>query len=225
MTSNKDLKRLVRARMKKTGEAYTAARAVLLDKRSGTTEPAANYAAMAGMSDTALQAKTGCTWEQCVRTLDRARAATKTHAEIAELVRKKYKAGAWWSQMVAVGYERIKGLRARGQQRDGSFQASKSRTYGVPIGTLFDAWADAGTRKRWLNGGGVRVRTATKPKSMRIGWTDGTIVAVTFAAKGPRKSSVAVEQGKLPGREAAAQVKAEWGERFDALRDVLTDRA
>ena len=37
MTQNKDLKRLVRARMKKTGEAYTAARAQIMKKGRPTT--------------------------------------------------------------------------------------------------------------------------------------------------------------------------------------------
>ena len=52
MTANKDLKRLVRARMKKTGEAYTAARARIISKPGKITLAAAkpDYAALAGMS-------------------------------------------------------------------------------------------------------------------------------------------------------------------------------
>ena len=37
MPTGKDLKRLVRARMKKTGESYTAARAQLLKKKKTAT--------------------------------------------------------------------------------------------------------------------------------------------------------------------------------------------
>ncbi len=46
MPSQKDLKRLVRARMQKTGEAYTAARAQLLAKpsRARTTKETARSA-------------------------------------------------------------------------------------------------------------------------------------------------------------------------------------
>ena len=47
MPTQKDLKRLVRSRMKKTGEAYTAARLQVLRKR----EPSVNYADVAGMSE------------------------------------------------------------------------------------------------------------------------------------------------------------------------------
>src|SRR3989454_8589419 len=62
MPTNKDFKRLVRARMQKTGEAYTAARAHLLQKQQESRP--VDYARLAGMmSDAALKARTGCTWE------------------------------------------------------------------------------------------------------------------------------------------------------------------
>ena len=239
MTQNKDLKRLVRARMRKTGEAYTTARAQLLRKRRRTARttsvtaraaqspaPASapnvkEYAALAGMSDAAIKEKTGCTWERWVKSLDHYGAATMAHAEIAKLVHDKWKVADWWTQTVTVGYERIKGLRARGQRRDGSYEASKSRTFNVPVSTLFEAWADASTRRRWLDGASVKIRTATAPKSMRIGWGDGTIAAVGFYPKGAGKSSVAVQHTKLPDRESATRLKEFWSERFDALADIL----
>ena len=67
MPANKDFKRLVRARMQKTGESYTAARRQLLDRTPShvSPEPAvamalppapADYARIAGMSDAAVMA-------------------------------------------------------------------------------------------------------------------------------------------------------------------------
>ena len=63
MPTNKDLKRLVRARMTKTGEAYTAARAHIISKpktklrsKSASVAPAMDYAAAAGMSDARMAA-------------------------------------------------------------------------------------------------------------------------------------------------------------------------
>ena len=240
MPRNKDLKRLVRARMSKTGEAYTTARAQITRKSRATpapraTSPAAaaaapatipvpdpsEYAAIAGMTDEVIKAKTGCTWERWVGALDYHHAADKSHREIAALVNTKFKVGPWWGQMVTVGYERIKGLRARGQRRDGSYEAGKSRTYNVPVTTLFEAWADARMRRRWLDGAKVKVRTATAPKSMRLGWDDGTIVAVGFESKGTSKSTVALAHTKLPDKETATRLKEYWAERLDALGEVL----
>jgi hypothetical protein len=232
MPQNKDLKRLVRARMKKTGEAYTAALARINSKprttpASGATSPSAlrakskDYAVAAGISDAAVKAKTGCTWERWVKTLDHHGAERMSHREIATLVNEKYKIDGWWSQNVTVGYERIKGLRARGQRRDGTFETSKSRTFDVSVTALFDAWADAGVRRRWLKDATVKVRTATAPKSMRLDWNDHTIIAVGFAAKGKSKSSVAVQHTKLPDKETANHLKQYWSDQLDALKEVL----
>ena len=57
---------------------------------------------------------------------------------------KKFQISGWWLQTVTVGYERIKGLRARGQRREGTYEAHKARTFNVPGTTLFDGWADLG---------------------------------------------------------------------------------
>ena len=232
MPRNKDLKRLVRARMRKTGEAYTAARAHIIKKPkargastpSATAESAAekvDYAALAGMSNESIKAKTGCTWDRWVPALDHHGADKMSHRDIAALVSKKYKIDGWWSQTVTVGYERIKGLRARGQRRDGTYEASKSRTFDVPAGTLFEAWADPSVRRRWLNDESVRVRTATAPKSMRLDWSEGGIIAVGFLTKGKSKSAVAVQHTKLPDRETADRLKKYWADRLDALGQVL----
>ena len=229
MTRQKDFKRLVRARMRKTGEAYTAARAQLLAKpaRSRTTKkatataPAVDYAVLAGMSDEAVKAKTGCTWERWVHALDHHGAETMTHSEIAALVSKTYKVGSWWTQTVTVGYERIKGLRARGQRRDGTYEATKSRTFGVPVATLHRAFADSATRSKWLDESGVKVRTSIPPKSIRLGFVDGSIVAVGFTPKGDAKSMAALSHAKLPSKEAAEQVRKYWSDRFATLAGVL----
>jgi hypothetical protein len=239
MPREKDLKRLVRARMKKTGEAYTAARAQILRKPRRTAQrpadsaprlttppapPTQDLAELAGMSDTVIAEKTGRSWVEWVRTLDGHDAVKLPHSEIAMLVSTEYKVRPWWTQAVTVGYERIKGLRARGQRRNGAFEMSKSRTFGVPVATLFDAWADAGTRRRWLGEAGVKVRTATPPKSMRLGWPDGTIVAVWFVAKGASKSSVALAHQKLPDRETAERLKQYWTARLELLANTLGNR-
>ncbi len=222
MTSNKDFKRIVRARMKKTGEAYTTARSNVLKKPKKKT--GVDYATLAGMSDSVIKQKTGCGWQRWVKALDYHRADQMSHGEIAALVKKTYKVGDWWSQTVTVGYERIKGLRAKGQRRDGSYEASKSRTFDVPVKTLFEAWADDVTRRRWLNGAEVRIRKATEPKSMRLDWNK-SIVAVGFAPKGSSKSSVAIQHSKLPDRDMAKEIKEYWSERLDALGDVLSKRS
>lgn len=222
MTTQKDFKRLVRARMLKTGEAYTTARAHLLNKRS-PPKPTnkVDYATLAGMSDATIKAKTGCTWERWVTALDRVQAHIWPHREIARYVYETYKVAGWWAQSVTVGYERIKGLRAIGQRRDGGFEASKSKVFSVPLGRLYRSFKDARTRARWLPGVKPAVRTATRDKYMRLTWPDQTLVQIGFLRKGPRKSQVAIQHVKLPDRAAATRMKQYWAERLSALAATL----
>ena len=223
MTRDKDRKRIIRSRMQKTGESYTAARAHVISQSPVKQPPAprVDHAALAGMSDDAIAAKTGHTWQDWVRVLDADGAAGLPHRDIAALVHERHRVGDWWAQTVTVGYERIKGLRDRGQRRDGGYEAGKSRTFNVPVKTLFDAWADNAKRRRWLDRAGVAVRTATAPKSIRLQWPDGTIVVVGFTPKGTAKSAVGVVHTKLRSREASDEAKRYWTDRLDALASMF----
>ena len=230
MPTNKDFKRLVRARMEKTGEAYTAARAHLLKRPthlvapSPATPPARepiDFAALAGLSDAAVQKRTGCTWDKWVFVLDRAGAAEWSHRAIAEHVRRSYKIPDWWAQTVTVGYERIKGLRAIGQRRSGGYDATKSKTIAAPAAAVFKAFADARVRRTWLPGVKVKVRTATPGKSIRMTWDDGTSVEVWLTSKGAAKTSAQVQHRQLTGKDDADARKRFWDERLSALRAQL----
>jgi hypothetical protein len=244
MPRNKDLKRLVRSRMQKTGESYTTARSRLLTKRNisktaaeataaessavpeapGTAaQPAPgteDYAAIAGMSDDTMKTKTGCSWERWVYALDRHGAAEMPHRDIAALVHEKYKVDGWWAQMVTVGYERIKGLRDRGQRRGGTYEASKSRTFAVPVEVLFEACADDTLRRQWLQDEHRR-RTARAPKSVRLQMPDDTLVALWLVPKGDGKSVLSVTQSKLTDRAAVERSKEYWATRLEALANLL----
>jgi hypothetical protein len=230
MPRKKDLKRVVRTRMKKTGESYTAALAHVIKKPAKeqavppapSEPPPPDYATLAGMSDDKVTAKTGCNWERWVDALDRLGADKMPHRDIAALVHEKYKIDGWWAQTVTVGYERIKGLREIGQLRSGSYEANKSKTFNVPVSVLFDAWANDHTRRRWLMDATPIVRTATRPKSMRLGWKDGTIVVVGFTPKGDARSVVALSHTKVPDRASADRLKSYWAERLDKLGEVLS---
>ena len=199
MPTNKDLKRLTRSRMHKTGESYTTARTQLLKKKREpiAAAPAPDFAALAGMSDDAVRAKTGCDWKKWVRVLDAKGVASKSHKEIAKYVYDSFEVSGWWAQMVTVGYERIKGLRDVGQVCDGKYQASKSKTLPVPLTKLYRAFSVARTRNRWLPDVKLKVRKSTPDKSMRITWEDGTSVEAYFTAKGTKKSQVAIQHRKL----------------------------
>jgi len=56
---------------------------------------------------------------------------------------------------------------------------------------------------------------------MRLGWPDGTIVAVWFTAKGASKSAVALAHTKLADRETADRLKRDWAERLNELAELI----
>lgn len=283
MTDDRDFKRLVRARMEKTGEAYTTARAHLLARSgslsrvddthapplpgTGTPEPSPatgsippgngpppgdlsttsapppsaggasgdpspapaspsglppGHETLAGMAEGTLVAATGHGWDHWVRLLDGAGGRTLPHAAIARHLQEVVGVDPWWAQTITVGYERLAGLRAPGQQRDGSWQVGRSRTFPVPVERLFQAFHDEGERGRWL-GGEPTLRSARPGKVVRLVWPDGSVAEVGFAAKGDARSTASVEHRKLPDGNAAQARKAAWGEALDRLGDWLAE--
>lgn len=233
MTTQKDLKRVVRSRMKKTGESYTAARAQVTKKKTKAAPKAAlsatesksalksELAKIAGMSDDAVKAQTGRDWKEWVAVLDKIGAADMTHNAIATHLHEKLDVPGWWCQMVTVGYERIRGLRALGQRRDGKWEASKSKTFAVPVRELFEAWNSAKLRAKWLPEK-ITMKRATPHKSMRFKMPDGTSVELYFQTKG-EKSIVGVQHVKLPSKADADERKKFWSERLAALNELLSD--
>jgi hypothetical protein len=174
------------------------------------------------MSDEAVRRRTGRDWKEWLALLDAEGAASMPHKEIALLLYERYDLDGWWAQMVTVGYERLRGRRATNQTCDGDFQANASRTFPVPVSRLFEAWNDPAIRAKWL-GEAVVVRTATKNRSMRITWSDGTgSVEPWFTAKGPRKSSVGVQHRKLSSPAEVARARAFWTAALARLHALLT---
>ena len=219
MTRQKSFKRLVRARMEKTGESYTAARAVLLAAEA----PVGGGKPPLVVSEESIRERTGRGWEEWFDLLDGWGAAEKPHKEIARWVGAQLEIEplGWNAQAITVSYERARGLREVGERADG-FAAGASKTIPVPVERLYDTFVDESRRREWLPDADLRERTATRPKSARYDWRDGTTrVHVSFVSKGDAKSTVAVEHLRLSDAEEAGRMKAFWRERLSALKTHL----
>lgn len=220
MPKNKDFKRLVRTRQKKTGESYTSARRQILRKKN---IPRRDFAAIAGMSDEAVARKTRREWSEWVAFLDQRKAYSWPHREIARTLQEELSLPAWWAQTVTVGYERIKGLRAKNQRSGGRFEISKSMTLPVALETLYGAF-QAAKRRRWLGDFELELRQAKRLRSMRARCPDGTPLQIHFFDKGPGKSQVQLQHGGLHSKKKAEQMRAFWSERLKALARSLRAR-
>jgi hypothetical protein len=76
-----------------------------LQFKKGETIMASATKKSARMSDAAVQAKTGKTWDEWFKILDKAGGKKMNHKEIVAYLSEKYGVGPWWRQMVTVTYE------------------------------------------------------------------------------------------------------------------------
>jgi hypothetical protein len=231
MTVQKSFKQRVRARMTKTGEGYAAARRQML--APAPAEPPAEMPAAEaipaaapvdlGMSSEALARRTGRGWDEWLALLDAWSAAGRKHPEIASYLRDDLGVDGWWAQGITVGYERARGMRAFGQLTDG-FSASASKTVAAPAERLYEALVDPGLRQRWLPDAELAISSATL-KAVHAAWphegAPNARVDALLTAKGPSKSSVAVQVRRLPDAAAAERTKAYWRARRAALAALL----
>jgi hypothetical protein len=174
------------------------------------------------MSDDAVKAKTGKVWAEWFAILDKAGAKKLEHKEIAKFLKEKQKVGRWWCQMVAVEYERTRGLRGVGQKCDGEYAATGSRTVNVPIAKVYEAWTDEKSRKSWLGAAKLEISTKTENKSLRAAWDAGkTRLSVNFYPKGPAKSQVTVDHMKLASEKDCEKMKGYWFEALNRLQEFV----
>ena len=220
MTRHRSFKRLVRARMSKTGESYTAARAILMAAQdSERVGPATPFVT----SDEAIRLRTGRGWEEWFDALDEWGAANQSHRDIARWVAAQLgiQPLGWAAQAITYSYERARGMRVVGQRSDG-FTITASRTMAVPVEYLYEAFVDESLRVQWLSDGQLRERTATKPSSARFDWGDGSSrVNLVFVAKNEKKSTAALEHARLSDATHAERMKAFWRARLSHLKSLL----
>jgi hypothetical protein len=208
MTTQKTFKRRVRARMDKTGESYTAARRRLIEAGDHPDPGTPTYETV--VSDEKMRGATGKSHEEWFAILDTWGGTDHNHTEIARYVIEELGVDGWWGQSITVSYERARGMRAVGQMKDG-WRINASKTVNVPVAALFDAIVEERIRKEWLPDADMSLRTATKPKSARYSWEDGsTRLNVSFESKAPKKATVFVSHERLPDADTGDAMKVYW---------------
>jgi hypothetical protein len=113
---------------------------------------------------------TGRDRDQWFGLLDAWGAAARPYREIADWLTREHDLSSWWAQKLIVEYEQARGLRSAGVRPDGTFSVTASKTVGVPVERLFEAFVDAKLRKRWLPGAKMRERTSERGRSARFDW-------------------------------------------------------
>ncbi len=168
MTQAKKLKKAIRARAKKTGERYAAARRHVLaarERKSARTRPAPrppvrkkaaarapSASASGAVSDAKVRARTGHGLDHWFEVLDRFGAAQKGHTAAARHLAKDHGVDGWYAQGITVSFERARGLRAANQRMSGYYEVSISRVVNAPLERVAEALARPAERAAWLRG-------------------------------------------------------------------------
>jgi hypothetical protein len=169
------------------------------------------------MTDAAIKVSTGKDWMTWFAALDKAGAAKLDHKAIVAMAR-EMGSGRWYGQMVAVSYERARGLRAMNQKCDGEFSVSITRVMAAPLAKLYaTATADPA---RWFPKGKFEETSRTKDKYWRGKWKSGRL-EVGFYAKGAGKAQIALQSNKLATQDLVEKERALWKKAIDRLQAIV----
>ncbi len=172
------------------------------------------------MTAAAIKAKTGKDWDYWFAALDKAGAAKRDHKAIVKLLYTKLNVGPWWGQMIAVSYERARGIRAVNQRRSGEFSVSASRSTNVSLAKLFAVATSK--RAEWFPKGAFEETSRTKDKYWRGKWKKDGRLEIGFLAKGPDKSQISVQSNNLADAAAVEAERAAWKKALARLHKMLT---
>ena len=235
MPTQKVFKQRVRARMAKTGEAYTAAREQLLRKANDpdapptppmpstaeTTEAIPSDAML--VADEAMVRATGRGHAEWFAILDAWGATDHTHTEIARWLNETHATPGWWTQNLTVAYERARGLRTRHQMADG-YSVSVTRTVEVPPEVALEAFTDEALRTAWLPVP-MRQRPTRARNAARFDWVEPpSRVVLSLVPKGDGRTTIAVAHERLPDAVAGERLKSSWRAWLAALKTLLEAR-
>lgn len=169
-----------------------------------------------------LRRASGRGYAEWFAVLDDWGAADRPYREIAAWLTGEHGLSAWWAQKLIVEYQQARGVRQPGARPDGTFAAGASKTIAASVERIAAAWTDADVRSRWLPGLSLSVRTSQPGRSIRFDVGDGTRLNVTLG-DADEKTSVAVEQERLPDAAAAETARAAWRQRLSALKGLVED--
>jgi len=221
MTRQRSFKHLVRARMAKTGESYTGARAQLLAAKAITGKDDAPLAT----TDDRIRERTGRGWEEWFDLLDNWGATDKSHRDIARFVAGELGIDplAWNAQAVTDSYERARLGKQVGERSEG-FAVSASRTVAVTAERLYSAMVDDALRQHWLPDAKLTERTAARPARARFDWDGGpSRVHVIITPRDDGKSTISIDHVRLADIDEVTTMKSWWRERLSHLKSWLEE--
>lgn len=239
MTEARKLKKAVRARARKTGESYAAARrSYLKPPAPRPAAPPAKPGAPGSLSDANALEKTGHGLDHWFAVLDKFSKGRKGHTDAARHLYEEHGMPGWHAQGITVAWERARGHRAMNQSCDGDFQVSVSRVVPVGVADIVRAFTERKQRAVWLKNAdpglvralaaglegekskGLRIINAERAR-LRFRW-DGGVVQIYVDAKPGGKTSIVAQNEDLSDAASVETRRAAWRDALNGLRSYLT---
>ncbi len=163
-----------------------------------------------------FETATGQGWEEWLAFLDGIGASELSHTEIARRVFDTGKASGWWSQSITVAYEQQIGRRIPGQDCDGEFATSVTKTCSATMDAVLARWTGFMDRRDELGGIGISrgpdSSVTEKWRYWRCGLEDGSRVSVTINQRTADKALLSVQHERLELVDQVEHWRAFWKE-------------
>lgn len=199
------------------------------------------------ISNEAVKAATGKTWDEWFTLLDEEGAENLPHKDIAALLLNKGhipETEGWWAQSVTVGYEYAKGRRVKGQTADAGFQVGVQKTIPIENERLWHFLISPDGLRMWL-GGGIdnleltkgaayqtedgtvgEVRSVSPGEKLRLTWQPAhwenrSTLQLYLLANGD-KTALRFHHEKLADAKQRSEMKAHWQEVLKSIMASVT---
>lgn len=164
----------------------------------------------------AIEKETKKSWDEWLDFFDQIGAKDLSHKEIALKVHESGWAGNWWAQSVTVAYEQHIGRREPGQDNDGSFTVSVTRTFDVDLDETLAAWVKVADKLHEFNGVKLAKPNETSKSDKWRYWraylADGSKTVVYISEKPGGKTLLAIQHEKLASADAVETWRSYWKE-------------
>ncbi|HEY9497520.1 MAG TPA: hypothetical protein VIQ78_00665 [Terrimesophilobacter sp.] len=169
------------------------------------------------VSDERLRAATGRVRAEWHALLDAAGAAGWTHPEIARWLYETQGVDGWWAQGITVGYEQAHGRRLPGQQADGTFSVTVTKTIAAPRAAVVDAALAALIRQ-------LGQPDSLKPESLyaTARWKiNGETIVAGLSEPRPESTLVSLGRSRITDGEMLGSAKDQLREALQAVSEAL----
>lgn len=173
------------------------------------------------MNIEAIENGIGVSWSKVEDFLAGIDATTLSHKEIAQALNESGLAEGWWAQSATVAFEQQIGRRQPGQDCDGEFQASVSKTVRGSMDQARDKWVAVVGGAEEFSGiavtRGPESSDTAKWRYWRCGLADGSRVNVHIYEKAAGKASVGLQHERLESVEQLDHWRLFWKAKLGEL--------